>query len=223
MTELKKDHWFKFYYHRILVSCAGWKDDEFGAFVKLLIHQFDKGFVPKDERELKRIITTYKKNWTLLSAKFKEVEPGVLKNKVMEVVRIEYEKKKEKGKEYGLTGGRPKKENPTLSKIKGEGFENERDNISLSGSDSGFKENGENIFYKIEHCLTVAMNDERWVNANKATEAELKQFNGLLEKRGVYSKNPADYKEHFANWKLGGKKELPAEKRNEPSITYNKI
>lgn len=217
MTELKKDHWFKFYYHRILVSCAGWKDDEFGAFIKLLIHQFDKGFVPKNEKELKRIITTYKKNWTLLSAKFKEVEPGVLKNKVMEVVRQEYEKKKEKGKETGSLGGRPKKENQKVSNLEPKGFENERDNISLSVSDS----KGETVFYKIEHCLTVAMNDERWVNANKATEKELKEFNSVLERRGIYSKNPADYKEHFGNWKAGGKKEIPAEKI--PTITYQKL
>lgn len=63
------------------------------------------------------------------------------------------------------------------------------------------------IEYRIEECLTVAMNDERWVKANKATTDDLKEFNKLLERRGHYKKNPADYKSHFANWKAGGKKE----------------
>lgn len=54
--------------------------------------------------------------------------------------------------------------------------------------------------YTIENCLVVAMKDERWVKANKATEAVLLSFNRVLEKRGCYEKNPKDYKEHFSNW-----------------------
>lgn len=65
----------------------------------------------------------------------------------------------------------------------------------------------EAIFFPIEQCLVVAMKDERWVRANKATKPDLEEFNKLLEKRGTYSKNPLDYKEHFANWKLTGKKD----------------
>lgn len=136
-TALKNENWFKFYYQRILVSCKGWRDDEFGAYVKLLIHQFDNGFVPDDEKELKKIITSHKKNWQLLKKKFPEVEPGKLMNDVMRIVRDEFDLKKVKGKEYGLTGGRPKKENPTLSKKEPEGFKIERDNNSSSFSNSG--------------------------------------------------------------------------------------
>lgn len=69
------------------------------------------------------------------------------------------------------------------------------------------KDNGQAVIYSIEHCLTVSMNDPRWVKANSTTENELKEFNSLLEKRGVYQKNPMDYKHHFANWKRLGKKE----------------
>jgi len=59
----------------------------------------------------------------------------------------------------------------------------------------------------IEMCLIIAMNDPRWVNANKVTKSDLEQFNKVLEKRGVYDKNPYDYKTHYANWTAGGKKE----------------
>lgn len=65
--------------------------------------------------------------------------------------------------------------------------------------------------FRIEECLTVAMNDARWVKANNATTKDLNQFNDLLEKRGIYEKNPLDYKTHFANWNKSGKKELPPE------------
>ena len=68
------------------------------------------------------------------------------------------------------------------------------------------KEDAE-IIFSIEHCLTVAMNDPRWVKANNATVKDLEAFNKVLEKRGVYDKNPMDYKTHYANWVSGGKKE----------------
>lgn len=62
--------------------------------------------------------------------------------------------------------------------------------------------------FSIEQCLVIALKDERWVGANKTNENELKAFNAILEKRGVYSKLPIDYKTHFANWKDGGKLEV---------------
>lgn len=68
------------------------------------------------------------------------------------------------------------------------------------------------VLFTIEHCLTVAMNDPRWVKANKVIQADLLEFNAMLEKRGVYEKNPMDYKTHFANWKLTGKKDSEPDK-----------
>lgn len=59
--------------------------------------------------------------------------------------------------------------------------------------------------FRIEECLTVALNDPRWVKANKATREGLEKFNAVLEERGVYEKNPADYKTHYANYKRTGK------------------
>lgn len=59
---------------------------------------------------------------------------------------------------------------------------------------------GAEIFYSIEHCLVVAMNDDRWVKDSKATEEKLLLFNQFLSGQGVYEKNPMDYKKHFYNW-----------------------
>jgi hypothetical protein len=59
----------------------------------------------------------------------------------------------------------------------------------------------ETIFYSIEHCVEVALNDPRWVKSNKAVRSELEKFNEYLEKAGVYEKNPMDYKSHFSRFK----------------------
>jgi hypothetical protein len=56
-----------------------------------------------------------------------------------------------------------------------------------------------------EHCSEIALNDNRWVKANKTTKDELNEFNKMLERIGVYNKNPADYKSHFGRWKSKGK------------------
>lgn len=110
----KDDHWFKFFYRLIMMSCQGWKDDEFGAYVKLLIHQFDKGGLPSSEIELSKLITTYKKNWPLISGKFKKGEDGLLRNDFMQNVREERDEKSRRGTEFGKTGGRGNKKGEPL-------------------------------------------------------------------------------------------------------------
>lgn len=69
------------------------------------------------------------------------------------------------------------------------------------------KENspGAEILYSIEHCLTVAMNDDRWVRDNNATVDKLILFNKFLSGQGIYTKNPMDYKKHYYNWKQKNK------------------
>lgn len=84
------------------------------------------------------------------------------------------------------------------------------------------KEREEDIFL-IEDCLKISLKDNRWVDANKVTENDLLDFNKMLEKRGVYSKNPLDYKTHYSNWK-GAKKEPEIKEYRKPLMdqTLNK-
>lgn len=87
MTE-KKMHYFLFHFQKFLAATKGWKDDEVGAFVKLLIEQFDRGYIPTDPAEIDRLITSRKKNWPILVKKFTaESEPGQLRNSFMIIVR----------------------------------------------------------------------------------------------------------------------------------------
>jgi len=111
MSETKM-HYFTFHFQKFLAATKGWKDDEVGAFVKLLIEQFDRGYVPDDLQEIDRLITSRKKNWKLLAKKFSAPsEPGQLRNAFMITVRNEAHEKSAKNAASGALGGRAKKAN----------------------------------------------------------------------------------------------------------------
>lgn len=131
----KDDHWFKFYYRLILISCQGWRDDEFGAYVRLLIHQFDKDGLPGSEAEISKLITTFKKNWPLLQTKFKKGEDGLLRNDFMKEIREERNKKSATASDNGKIGGRGNKKAEGLEN-KAKAFKNESNVLSPSISPS---------------------------------------------------------------------------------------
>lgn len=111
----------------------------------------------------------------------------------------------EKQRYNGHKGGRPQVKSETqitqafLEKPK------KADSVTVNVNDNvNVKEEiynkGDNIKFSIEHCLTVSMNDERWVRNNKASPEILKKFNLYLEGQGVYEFNPMDYKKYFHHW-----------------------
>jgi hypothetical protein len=90
--------------------------------------------------------------------------------------------------------------------------------------ESEIEKKGREVMHSLAHCKLLALRDPRWVKANKTNEKELDDFNLLLERRAHYEKNPADYKSHFANWKMGGKKEADVKQNEKPAgRTYEKI
>lgn len=113
-----------------------------------------------------------------------------------------WENFKVKQAQNGKLGGRPKNpKNPSLLE-KTQKSLNVNDNVNVND-----RENTPPPLFRIEECLTVAMNDPRWVKANNVTAKDLQEFNRMLEKRGIYDKNPADYKTHYSNWSTGGRKD----------------
>src|SRR5687768_11077719 len=91
----KGDYFFPLYYQKLLTSTTGWKDDEFGAYLRLLIYQFDNGGIPNDQEIIQRIAPSTKKNWPLISRKFILNEEGLLVNEVMDSIRHKRNKKSE--------------------------------------------------------------------------------------------------------------------------------
>lgn len=65
-------------------------------------------------------------------------------------------------------------------------------------------------------CLSVSLNDHRWISKNKTSESELKAFNDYLEGSGETEKTLKDYKKHFHNLKSSNPNKL---KTNESSIS----
>lgn len=210
----KGDFYFPLFYKRLLSSTIGWKDDEFGAYVRLLIHQFDNGSIPNDIDELALVAPSIKKNKKRVLKKFKDQYNGTMINEVMDEIYHNIQTKKEKNKENGKKGGR-KKQTERLTDGLANGNQTLTEGVTESEAilitNNKYQITKENTdpppIFSIEHCLIIAMKDPRWVRANKVSEPELKDFNAMLERRGVYEKNPADYKTHYANWKAGGKKE----------------
>jgi len=95
---MAKDPVLPLYYNDISGSTQTWSDEEFGAYVRLLIHQWRDGGLPTDYQRLTRISTSLDRNWSMLKAKFPEVD-GLLKNPVMEEIRAKRAVHKQKQKE----------------------------------------------------------------------------------------------------------------------------
>lgn len=95
-------------------------------------------------------------------------------------------------KKFAIPKGSAKSENEIANAI---------ENVNGIVKGNGFWEKEEAKVYPIEKCLTISMNDDRWVRANSTGQPELERFNQILEQMGVYEKNPADYKKHFSNLK----------------------
>lgn len=92
---MAKDPILPLYYNDLRGTTATWSDEELGAYVRLLIEQWDKGFLPNDYQRLTRLATSLPTTWPLIKDKFPEVD-GVLKNPVMEAIRLKRLKFKEK-------------------------------------------------------------------------------------------------------------------------------
>ena len=79
-------------------------------------------------------------------------------------------------------------------------YENEAEIETEIGNLKSFGKS-ENLFFKIEDCLEIALKDDRWIRSNKTSRQELEKFNQQLEGCGEYEKNPLDYKTHFYHLK----------------------
>lgn len=95
---MAKDPVLPLYYNDITSSTVDWSDEEFGAYMRLLIYQWDKGSIPESMGRLKRISDSAEKNWAILSQKFPKKD-SVLMNEKMEEIRNEREKFRAKQKE----------------------------------------------------------------------------------------------------------------------------
>lgn len=87
------------YYNDLRGSTLDWTDEEFGAYVRLLIFHFDKGYIPGEASRREKISDSANKHWALLSEKFISLENGNLTNKRADEIKDDIKKHSAKQKE----------------------------------------------------------------------------------------------------------------------------
>lgn len=149
----KKDYFMPLYYQRLITSTIGWKDEEFGAYLKLLIYQFDQGSIPNDLNAISRIAPSARKSWPLLSQKFKPDAEGNLRNEVMDSIRKSREVRSQINSRNGEIGATKRWRND--SETDGEGYS---------------ETDGKKIAYHMDNGLMVnsgTLADSRVSNGNR--------------------------------------------------------
>ena len=113
---MAKDPVCPIYYNDLLGSTKTWTDEEFGCYVRLLLEQWDKLYLPNpyqnsttelpNFQRLLMIAPSVKKNWDLVGDKFKQVDGG-LQNENMEIIREKRQKFKKKQRDNVLNRYQP--------------------------------------------------------------------------------------------------------------------
>ena len=184
---MAKDPAFLFYPGDWLGGTIGMTLEEKGAYLELLILQFNRGHMTSH-----MVGQVVGQLWVNVKDKFIQDENGLWYNE-----RLDDEKNKRKSftdsRKNNLKGkNQYSKNGHTLGHMTSH-MENENENENRN----------KDVLFSIEKCKEIALADIRWVNANKATPNELDIFNQYLERIGEYDRNPLDYKKHFG--KLKGK------------------
>lgn len=78
---------FQFYYLRFLSGVKHFTAEETGAYLLLLIEQWDAGFISMEPKFLKKITGISSKKLQKVVKKFTEVETGKFQNEVLEEIR----------------------------------------------------------------------------------------------------------------------------------------
>src|SRR5258706_6902858 len=112
---------FPFYVNDFEGGTRHMTDAEVGCYLRLLMAQFNRGgFLPDNEKFLKRFCTSFDESWPIVKEKFLKSEKGI-QNKRLEFERVKRDKFVIHQSENGKKGGRPKKPKP---------FENETQNLA---------------------------------------------------------------------------------------------
>jgi uncharacterized protein YdaU (DUF1376 family) len=101
----EKLDWFPVYWQRFIIGTLKMSAEEVGGYFLLLIHQWDKGFLPENEKELRKISRLSAKKLPNVLEKFENIH-GKLYNNTLEIIRIEQTEKNEKNSHRGSKGAK---------------------------------------------------------------------------------------------------------------------
>jgi uncharacterized protein YdaU (DUF1376 family) len=101
----EKLDWFPLYWQRFKIGTFEMKADEIGAYILLLIYEWDKGFLPTNRQELMKISKVSDKKLEKVLKKFEIIENKYF-NETLEVIRLEQSEKHEKRSNRGKNGAK---------------------------------------------------------------------------------------------------------------------
>lgn len=179
------------YYNDMLGATKTWTDEEFGAYMRLLIEQWDKGGLPNDFQRLTRIATSLTTTWPMLKEKFPLVD-GLLKNANMEVIRQKRAKYSEKQsdnirKRY-QNSTKPPTKNIPLEKENETEYEKEGIGVQREGGElSEVDVWNQAALDKTDHILEqMEINDAR--STGKQWPSDFDRAHWILHHRGLVSR-----------------------------------
>jgi len=104
----KKMPYFRLYAQDFLVSVAVMTDQEVGAYMKLLCHQWVNHGIPADQSRIEHLVSSsgddFKEVWMTLKSKFKKGDNGKLYNPRLEEIRAELKSYKQQKSDAGSAG-----------------------------------------------------------------------------------------------------------------------
>lgn len=191
---------FPLYYNDIDRSTRDWTDEEFGCYIRLLIHQWAQGEIPKDTRRLERIITSLANSWLTVGAKFIETETGYINERLEEIRadRLAFSRKQsENGKKKVKNDTEKPNESQVLAKIEPKHslhIENENEIIKPTEGVKG------EILTEMEIGGTreyIAITGQR-ILTSEQIEEYWKAY--LIHSTGILHLNRTRQLQHFRNW-----------------------
>lgn len=95
---------FQFYVQDFMVGTLHFSAEEVGAYIRLLCHQWDVGYIEENEKKLKKITGISAKKCEKILKKFSKGEDGFLKNLRLEAERTKQLELRKRRSEAGRRG-----------------------------------------------------------------------------------------------------------------------
>lgn len=154
---------FQFYVQDFLVGTSHFTAEETGAYIRLLCHQWDNGFIEDDDQKLKKISGISVKKMKNILKKFSKSKPGQLKNLRLEKERKKQADSRKRRSDAGKKGNEEKKKRRKANALRPQ---SERIELALQSSTStsvkeGLSAEDREFFRIFRNCAPRTIDDDR--------------------------------------------------------------
>lgn len=219
------NHWFPFYYEKFLVGIVGMNEKEVGAYVLLLIRQFDKGGIPETEpffKKFPRVLEKFKKkpdglyyNERMLEVCLEQTEIRVKRSKrAKEGAKARWENMLQASDKHSVSNAKAMPDTVKESKVHIHMLE-----ASDKPNSKTFRESLFKTLSSLEIWVENVCMSQRWSDV-KQFRFQLDKF--LRDKIATEEIKPetsiADIKRFFVNWCKYNPIDEPEEETEAPKV-----